>query len=42
MNKLFVEGGWVRKRLYDIGWLDVKVCRGCKEEGGTEKHRLFH
>ena len=42
MRKLVVEGGWVLKRLYDIGWSDEKKDRGCKKEKGTEKHRLYH
>ena len=41
-RKLVVEGGRVQKRLYDIGWSDEKMCRGCNKEEGTEKHRLFH
>ena len=27
-RKLAVEGGWVQKRLHDIGWSDEKKCRG--------------
>ena len=43
MRKLAVEGGWVQKRLYDIGWSDEKKkCRLCNKEEGTEKHRLYH
>ena len=37
MRKLFVEGGWVQKTLYDIrcsDWSDEKKCRGCNEEEG--------
>ena len=41
-RKLVVGGGWVQKRLHDIGWLDEKKCRGCSKEEGTEKHRLHH
>ena len=41
-RKLVVEGGWVQKRLYDIGWSDEKKCRGCNKEEGTEKHSLYH
>ena len=37
-----VEGDWMLKRLYDIGWSDEKTCRGCDREEGTEKHRLYH
>ena len=39
MKKLVVEGGWVQKRLFDIGWSDEKKCRGLKKDG-TEKHTL--
>ena len=38
MRKLVVEGGWVLKKMYDIGWSDEKKCRGW---GRTEKHRLY-
>ena len=41
-RKLVVEGVWVHKRVYDIGWSDEKKCRGCNKEEGTEKHRLCH
>ena len=36
--KLVVEGGWVQKRLYDIGLSNEKKCGGCNKEQGTEKH----
>ena len=36
-----VEGGWVQKGMYDIGWSDDKKCRGCNKEEGTEKRRLY-
>ena len=35
-RKLVVEGGWVQKGLYDIGWSDEKKCRGCNREGTEE------
>ena len=41
-RELIVEGGWKQKRWYDIGLSDGKVCKGCEEEEGTEKHRLYH
>ena len=41
-RKEVVEGGWVQKRLYDIGWSDGEKCRGCNKEEGTYKHRLYH
>ena len=31
----------MQKRLNDIGWSDVKKCRGCNKEEGTEKHKLY-
>ena len=39
MRELVVEGGWVQKRMYDIGWSNEKICRGCDKEEGKEKHR---
>ena len=41
-RKLFQEGGWVQRRLFDIGWSDESKCQTCHEEEGTEKHRLYH
>ena len=42
-RKLVLEGGgWVQRRLFDIGWSDEKKCQGCNTEEGTEKHRLYH
>ena len=34
----FLEGGWVQKRLFDIGWSDQSKCQACHKEEGTEKH----
>ena len=42
LRKIVVEGAWVQRRSYDIGWSDVKKCSGCNVEEGTEKHRLYH
>ena len=42
VRKLVVEGGWVQKSMYDIGWLDEKKCRACDKAEGTERHRLYH
>ena len=42
VRKVLVEGGWVQKRLYDIGWWNEQQCRGCHKEEGTDKHRLYH
>ena len=36
-SKIFLEGGWTQKRLFDIGWSDVSQCQACKTEEGTEK-----
>ena len=41
-RKIFLEGGWTQKRLFDIGWSDVIRCQACQIEEGTEKHRLHH
>ena len=42
-RKLVVEGGWVQKSLHTaFGWSDDKKCRGCNQEEGIEKHRLYH
>ena len=42
MRKLVVEGGRVQRRLYDTGLSGEKKCRGCNNEEGREKHRLYH
>ena len=39
-RKLVLEGGWVQKKLFDIGWSDERESQACHKEGGTEKHRL--
>ena len=41
-RKLVLEGGWVQKKLFDIGWSDESKCQACHKEKGTEKHRLYH
>ena len=28
-RKIFLEGGWTQKRLFDIGWSDVSQCQAC-------------
>ena len=40
-RKLALEGGWVQKRLFDIGWSDESKCQACHKEEGTETHMLF-
>ena len=42
VRKFFLEGGWVQKRLFDIGWSDERKCQACHKEKDTEKHRLHH
>ena len=39
-RKLVLEGGWIQKRVFDIGWSNESKCQACHTEGGTEKHRL--
>ena len=41
-RKVVLEGGWVQKKLFDIGWSDESECQVCHKEEGTEKHRLYH
>ena len=40
-RKLVLEGGWVQKRLFDVGWLDESK-KACHKEEGTEKHMIYH
>ena len=40
-SKIFLEGGWTQKRLFDFGWSDASQCQACQLEEGTEKHRLY-
>ena len=42
VRKLFLEGGWVQKRVFDIGWSDESKCQARHTEEGTEKQRLYH
>ena len=41
-SKIFLEGSWTQKRLFEIGWSDVSKCQACQVEESTEKHRLYH
>ena len=41
-RKIFLEGGWTPKRLFDTGLSDNSQCQACQREEGTEKHRLCH
>ena len=41
-RKLVVEGGWVQQFVYDIGFVERMEVKGCSQEEGTEKHRLYH
>ena len=41
-RKLVLEGGWVQKKLFDIGRSDESECQACHKAEGTEKHRFYH
>ena len=41
-RKLFLEGGWVQKRIFDINGFDESKCQACHEEVGTERLRLYN
>ena len=41
-SKIFLEGGWTQKRLFDVDWSDISQCQACQKEESTEKHRLYH
>ena len=41
-RKIFLEGGWTQKRLFDVAWSDISQRQACQMEEGTEKHRLYH
>ena len=28
-RKIFLEGGWTQKRLFDVGWSDTSQCQAC-------------
>ena len=31
-RNIFMEGGWVQKRFFDIGWSDESKCQACRNE----------
>ena len=39
-RKVFLEGGWTQKRLFDIGWSDVSQCQACHTEEVTKAQAL--
>ena len=41
-RKIFLEGAWTQKRLFDVDWSDISQRQACQKEEGTEKHRLYH
>ena len=34
-GKIFLEGGWTQKRLFDVGLSDVSQCQACQIEEST-------
>ena len=36
-RKPVLEGGWVQKKLKDVGWSDESECQACYKEEGAEK-----
>ena len=34
-RKFLLEGGWVQKKLFDIGWSDESQCQACHKAEGT-------
>ena len=39
-----LEGGWMQRRLSDIGWSDdISKCQAChRRRKALKKHRLYH
>ena len=33
-RKIFLEGGWTQKRLFDFDWFDTSQCQACKKRKG--------
>ena len=40
-RKIFLEGGWTQKRLFDVDWSDTSQCRACKKEESNRKAQAF-
>ena len=38
-EKLFLEGGWAQKRLFDIGWSVVSQCQALSQGGRQRKEQ---
>ena len=38
-RKIFLEGGWTQKRLFDIGWSEISQCQAFQVEEGAEKQQ---
>ena len=38
-RKMVLEGGWVQKQLFEIGWSESE-CHACHKEEGTEMHEI--
>ena len=36
-RKIFLEGGWTQKRVFDIGCSDDSECQACQMEEGTDR-----
>ena len=39
--KLVLGGGWVQKKLFNIGWSDESESQACHKEEATEKHKII-
>ena len=31
-KKIFLQGGWTQKMLFDLGWSDIRQCQACQME----------
>ena len=36
-RKIFLEGGWTQKTLFDIDWSDTSQCQACKKKRNGQK-----